>query len=486
MITNDFIKFVASNEIDKRPNKEPRKSEMKKGGNFEEILSSKKEVSNFSPNSKNSFKSDFVKSQNFNEKKINFRENTTKDQFKKSDYSLNNRTEPNKTTESKKLVENQENENDLKCTDENVGADKAYDYLASLMTGLVNLDETKALEDLDIDEVQNSELNILSTDLAITTDIASTEDNIVLNQNLEDLTDLDETNNEMVFDLDLEQIQPPKQEKKADSLKEEEPIELQSLTTKELETFKLNSNIKNNNDGKHNDGQNEEQNKISVEHSILDEEEIDFLQNSNKEKASRVNNNVQINEDFEAEAANDVKIHNIFNNFNDNIHSHLENRLDNVFKTIVNENSKVLDKDSIFQQIVEKVKVDLDKTDEIRIKLKPDFLGEISLKISTEKGIVTAKAFVENYNVKQIIESNLDNLKDNMRELGINFEALDVSVGKDSGFDKNNSQAWKQEQKIKVRKSKLESIPVAPTYEEDMNTYVGGLYSSNGNIDLIV
>ncbi|TAH63141.1 MAG: hypothetical protein EWM50_03800 [Gottschalkiaceae bacterium] len=73
-----------------------------------------------------------------------------------------------------------------------------------------------------------------------------------------------------------------------------------------------------------------------------------------------------------------------------------------------------------------------------------------------------------------------------MKELGLNFEALDVSVGKDSGFQKNDSQSWKREQRIKVRKTKLESISMFSNYEEEIGALAGGLYSINGNLDLIV
>lgn len=93
----------------------------------------------------------------------------------------------------------------------------------------------------------------------------------------------------------------------------------------------------------------------------------------------------------------------------------------------------------VIEQIIQKARVHSNgDSSEIKIRLKPDFLGEVSLRITTEKGIVVARAIVENNQVKHLLESNLDKLKDNFKEQGMMFQKLDVSVGHESNHRSPN------------------------------------------------
>lgn len=60
--------------------------------------------------------------------------------------------------------------------------------------------------------------------------------------------------------------------------------------------------------------------------------------------------------------------------------------------------------------------------------LKPDYLGEVSLKVISENGIVSAQFNAENQKVKEIIESNFNQLKDMLNEKGIEVSEISVSV----------------------------------------------------------
>ena len=117
-----------------------------------------------------------------------------------------------------------------------------------------------------------------------------------------------------------------------------------------------------------------------------------------------------------------------------------------------------VDKNSVIKQIVEKVKVDVKgENSEIKIKLKPDFLGEMCLKLSMEKGVICAKAVVQDYQVKQLIESNLSHLRNNLEEQGINITDFEVFVGDDSSFERQgmnwNSQNRRRFNNIKIEKN---------------------------------
>jgi flagellar hook-length control protein FliK len=146
-----------------------------------------------------------------------------------------------------------------------------------------------------------------------------------------------------------------------------------------------------------------------------------------------------------------------------------------------------INKNSIFEQIVDKIKVDhKDIRDEIKIKLKPEILGEMTIKVVVEKGIVTAKAFVESYQIKQLLDSNIEQLRDSFREQGVSFQALDVSVNKDSGFERNSADSWSNNKRNKQRKIKVDDVRLSNMYEEINQQNSSNMNDYSSGLDLIV
>lgn len=90
---------------------------------------------------------------------------------------------------------------------------------------------------------------------------------------------------------------------------------------------------------------------------------------------------------------------------------------------------KNINTSDVIAQIMEKSKVSV-KPDlsEVKILLRPEQLGEVSLKIATQNGIVTAQFIAENQKVKEIIESNFNQLRDMLSEQGVDVGALEVNV----------------------------------------------------------
>lgn len=70
-------------------------------------------------------------------------------------------------------------------------------------------------------------------------------------------------------------------------------------------------------------------------------------------------------------------------------------------------------------------------SNEVRIQLRPEALGEVSLRIKMEGDVVFAKIQVESQQVKQIVESNLQLLKDSLAGQNLSAGLIDVSVGSD-------------------------------------------------------
>lgn len=85
--------------------------------------------------------------------------------------------------------------------------------------------------------------------------------------------------------------------------------------------------------------------------------------------------------------------------------------------------------EQLINQMVEHIKVNItEDTTEMNLQLKPDHLGNLSLKIITERGIITAQFVAESQTVKEIIEANFNQLKDVLQEQGFFIQNLEVSV----------------------------------------------------------
>lgn len=85
--------------------------------------------------------------------------------------------------------------------------------------------------------------------------------------------------------------------------------------------------------------------------------------------------------------------------------------------------------EQLINQMVEHIKVNItEDTTEMNLQLKPDHLGNLSLKLITERGIITAQFVAESQTVKEIIEANFNQLKDVLQEQGFLIQNLEVSV----------------------------------------------------------
>ena len=90
-------------------------------------------------------------------------------------------------------------------------------------------------------------------------------------------------------------------------------------------------------------------------------------------------------------------------------------------------------KNEIINQVVEKAKVVLSgEKSEMLMDLKPESLGKLSLKVVTERGMVVAQFVAESQQVKQVLEANMQLLKDSLEKQGLAVQQFSVSVGQDN------------------------------------------------------
>ncbi len=122
----------------------------------------------------------------------------------------------------------------------------------------------------------------------------------------------------------------------------------------------------------------------------------------------------------------------------------------------------------LINQVVEQTKVVIgqDKT-EMVIHLKPDHLGKLELKVVTEQGIVAAKFIAESQQVKEIIETNMQLLKDSLQKQGINIDGVSVQVGQDK---KNEYQSSSFANKSNSSANRVKNSSVASAITGNVGT----------------
>ncbi len=89
---------------------------------------------------------------------------------------------------------------------------------------------------------------------------------------------------------------------------------------------------------------------------------------------------------------------------------------------------------NVMNQVLDGAKLQLNPTEngqQIMLRLRPEELGNVNLKISVEKGILMAEFQVESQVVKQALESNMADLKQALAQKGYSIEGMQVSVGQE-------------------------------------------------------
>lgn len=174
--------------------------------------------------------------------------------------------------------------------------------------------------------------------------------------------------------------------------------------------------------------------------------------NQNSQGQMLLNNNQNVT--LEANSSQDIfNVSDILNN----------NRIFNssLPKTQVLKNINTSD---VVAQIMEKIKVSIKpEVSEVKILLRPEQLGEVSLKIATQNGIVTAQFIAESQKVKEIIEANFNQLRDMLAEQGINVGELEVNV---SSNNKEQNQYNSFEQEQQQNNKRIESI-IKESFEQE-------------------
>lgn len=89
----------------------------------------------------------------------------------------------------------------------------------------------------------------------------------------------------------------------------------------------------------------------------------------------------------------------------------------------------------VLKQVTEEIKLNVKKDiSTLEMKLEPETLGKVTLRIALEKGVLNIKVLAEDDKVKETLENNIEELKSVLEEQGLSVDNLEVSVNDDSEF----------------------------------------------------
>lgn len=152
-----------------------------------------------------------------------------------------------------------------------------------------------------------------------------------------------------------------------------------------------------------------------------------------------------------------------------------------------------IDTIDIIEQIVEQVKVNISgETTTMEMQLNPENLGKVYVQVSAREGSVNAQITAANETVRNALEIQIADLKQNLNQAGVKVDAIEVTVASHE-FEQNLEQNARREgqeggqaetalHRRNIRLSELDELAGVMTEEE---TLVAQIMKENGNtIDL--
>ncbi|MEE1305789.1 MAG: flagellar hook-length control protein FliK [Agathobacter sp.] len=144
----------------------------------------------------------------------------------------------------------------------------------------------------------------------------------------------------------------------------------------------------------------------------------------------------------------------------------------------------------IIQQIVENIRVNTSsEISNMEMQLNPESLGKIYVNISSEEGNISARIIATNDLVKEALESQMLELKENLTQAGIKVDALEVTVAthefernleQDQSRQKNEGERQEEmgARRRNINLSSLDDLSGLMTEEESL---VAQMMVDNGN-----
>lgn len=136
--------------------------------------------------------------------------------------------------------------------------------------------------------------------------------------------------------------------------------------------------------------------------------------------------------------------------------------------------AKNMNYEAMYSQVDSFIKMNFNpETREMKMRLTPDDLGEVEVKINIDKNIMIAEFTVENQRVKEVLESRFNELKNNLNEKGIDVSQINVSISNGDSSRQEQRFVWDemQEKRKIVQADKIENRDYSKVDETALSYY---------------
>lgn len=151
-----------------------------------------------------------------------------------------------------------------------------------------------------------------------------------------------------------------------------------------------------------------------------------------------------------------------------------------------------VDVENILRQISQMTKISVTQAQSsIEMQLNPENLGKVYLQVVSKEGAITAQIAAQNEAVKQVLESQIAVLKENMNQQGMKVEAIEVTIASHEfeqnleGKQEHASSEQQETQKASRRSINLNQLDELEGLMSEEESLVAKIMQDNGNsVDL--
>lgn len=151
-----------------------------------------------------------------------------------------------------------------------------------------------------------------------------------------------------------------------------------------------------------------------------------------------------------------------------------------------------VDVENILRQISQMTKISVTQAQSsIEMQLNPENLGKVYLQVISKEGAITAQIAAQNEAVKQVLESQIAVLKENMNQQGMKVEAIEVTIASHEfeqnleGQQEHTSKGQQEQEKASRRGINLNRLDELDGLMSEEESLVAKIMQDNGNsVDL--
>ncbi|MCB2359352.1 flagellar hook-length control protein FliK [Clostridium estertheticum] len=142
----------------------------------------------------------------------------------------------------------------------------------------------------------------------------------------------------------------------------------------------------------------------------------------------------------------------------------------------------VVDKNNFEADVIKSVKfMEVNNIKDLTVKMNPRELGEITIKLTMESGIMKASILAQNKETYNLLNSNASDIQDRLKNMDIKIQSLDINVYEDSTFfnknssGNNNNNNGKQDNNSKTNVDIDDDVDISSNYvieDNQVNKFV--------------